>query len=173
MHYNPFAYISERNREKDILKFVDVLIKNTNGGNPQQGGDFWEKAERLLYTAYIAMIFTFSPPEERNFETLIDMINLSECREDDEVFKNVIDLQFDFIECWINDSFPDDMEISEEYQAIRDNFKPTEEQIRLGTFAVKQYRSYKLAAGKTAKSILISCSTRLAPFAIDEVYSRL
>ena len=169
MHYNPFAYISERNCEKDILKFVDVLIKNTNGGNPQQGGDFWEKAERLLYTAYIAMIFTFSPPDERNFETLIDMINLSECREDDEEFKNVIDLQFDFIECWINDSFPDDMEISEEYQAIRDNYKPTEEQIRLGTFAVKQYRSYKLAAGKTAKSILISCSTRLAPFAIDEV----
>lgn len=170
MHYNPFAYISEKNREKDILKFVEVLIKNTSGSGKQQSGeDFWVKAEKLLYTAYIAMIFCFSPPEERNFETLIDMINLSECREDDEEFKNAVDLQFEFVDYWINDSFPEDIELSEDYEYIRQNFKPDEEQRRIGTFALKQYRSYKLAAGKTAKSILISCSTRLAPFAIDEV----
>ena len=169
MHYNPFAYISEKNREKDILKFVEVLIKNTTGSGTQSGEDFWVKAEKLLYTAYIAMIFCFSPPEERNFETLIDMITLSECREDDEEFKNAVDLQFEFVDCWINDSFPDDVELSEDYEYIRQNFQPDEEQRRIGTFALKQYRSYKLAAGKTAKSILISCSTRLAPFAIDEV----
>ncbi len=169
MHYNPFAYISEKNREKDILKFVEVLVKNTSGSKTQSGEDFWVKAEKLLYTAYIAMIFCFSPPEERNFETLIDMINQSECREDDEEFKNVIDLQFEFVDYWINDSFPDDVELSEDYEYIRQNFQPDDEQRRIGTFAIKQYRAYKLAAGKTAKSILISCSTRLAPFAIDEV----
>lgn len=170
MHYNPFAYISEKNREKDILKFVDVLIKNTNGTQTQNhGGDFWEKAERLLYMAYIAMIFTLSPPEERNIETLIDMINLSETREDDENFKNAIDMQFEFLEHWINDDFPENEKLSEEYESIRQNFRPDPEQVRIGTFAVKQFKAYKLAAGKTAKSILISCSTRLAPFAIDEV----
>lgn len=169
MHYNPFAYISEKNREKDILKFVEVLVKNTSGSKTQSGEDFWVKAEKLLYTAYIAMIFCFSPPEERNFETLIDMINLSECREDDEEFKNVVDLQFEFVDYWINDSFPDDVELSDDYEYIRQNFQPDEAQRRIGTFAIKQYRAYKLAAGKTAKSILISCSTRLAPFAIDEV----
>lgn len=170
MHYNPFAYISEKNREKDILKFVEVLIKNTSGDGKQQNGeDFWVKAEKLLYTAYIAMIFTMSPENERNFETLIDMINYSECREEDETFKNVIDKEFDFVDAWINNSFTDDMELSEDYQYIRDNYEPSEEQKRIGAFAVKQYKAYKLAAGKTAKSILISCSTRLAPFAIDEV----
>ena len=170
MHYNPFAYISEKNREKDILKFVEVLIKNTSGDGKQQNGeDFWVKAEKLLYTAYIAMIFTMSPENERNFETLIDMINYSECREEDETFKNVIDKEFEFVDAWINDSFTDDMDLSEDYQYIRDNYEPSEEQKRIGAFAVKQYKAYKLAAGKTAKSILISCSTRLAPFAIDEV----
>lgn len=169
MHYNPFAYISEKNREKDILKFVDVLIKNTTGSGQQSGEDFWVKAEKLLYTAYIAMIFCFSPLEERNFETLIDMINASECREDDENFKNAVDQQFDFVECWINDSFPEEDEFPESLKSIRDHCQPSEEQKRIGAFALKQYRSYKLAAGKTAKSILISCSTRLAPFAIDEV----
>lgn len=88
MHYNPFSYISEKNREKDILKFVEVLIKNTSSSQQPSGDDFWVKAEKLLYTAYIAMIFTLSPIEERNFETLIDMINFSECREDDEEFKS-------------------------------------------------------------------------------------
>ena len=172
MHYNPFAYISEKNREKDIIKFVDVLIKNTNGNKPSGGDDFWEKAERLLYMAYIAMIFTFYPENERNFETLIDMINMSECREDDEKFKNAVDRQFEFVEHWISGDFEGDTELrstfSEAYQKIMD-IAPDEEQRRLGAFAVKQFKSYKLAAGKTAKSILISCSTRLAPFAIDEV----
>jgi len=168
MHYNPFAYISKNNREKDILKFVDVLIKNTQSSQQNGGDDFWVKAEKLLYTAYIAMIFTINPPEEQNFETLIEMINSSECREDDETFQNAIDRLFAFIECWINDDFPNDVEISNEFQEMKANH-PNEEQKRLGAFACKQYHAYKLAAGKTAKSILISCSTRLAPFAIDEV----
>ena len=168
MHYNPFAYISKNNREKDILKFVDVLIKNTQSSQQNGSDDFWVKAEKLLYTAYIAMIFTINPPEEQNFETLIEMINSSECREDDETFQNAIDRLFAFIECWINDDFPNDMEISNEFQEMKAN-QPNEEQKRLGAFACKQYHAYKLAAGKTAKSILISCSTRLAPFAIDEV----
>ena len=168
MHYNPFAYISKKNREKDILKFVEVLIKNTSSSQQPSGDDFWVKAEKLLYTAYIAMIFTVSPPEERNFETLIEMINASECREDDETFKNSIDQQFEFLEHWIEDDFPDDYEMSEAYNDIKSG-KPNEEQKRICAFAIKQYKAYKLAAGKTAKSILISCSTRLAPFAIDEV----
>ena len=168
MHYNPFAYISKKNREKDILKFVDVLIKNTQSSQQNGGDDFWVKAEKLLYTAYIAMIFTINPPEEQNFETLIEMINSSECREDNETFQNAIDRLFAFIECWINDDFPNDVEISNEFQEMKAN-QPNEEQKRLGAFACKQYHAYKLAAGKTAKSILISCSTRLAPFAIDEV----
>lgn len=168
MHYNPFAYISKKNREKDILKFVDVLIRNTQSSQQNGGDDFWVKAEKLLYTAYIAMIFTINPPEEQNFETLIEMINSSECREDDETFQNAIDRLFAFIECWINDDFPNDVEISNEFQEMKAN-QPNEEQKRLGAFACKQYHAYKLAAGKTAKSILISCSTRLAPFAIDEV----
>lgn len=176
MHYNPFAYISEKNREKDILKFVEILIKNTSGNSQQSGEDFWVKAEKLLYTAYIAMIFTLSPERERNFETLIDMINVSECREEDETFKNAVDIQFECVEAWINgDTIPEpvkdeesDIDDSDAYEFMRNN-EPTEEQKRIGAFAVKQYKAYKLAAGKTAKSILISCSTRLAPFAIDEV----
>lgn len=169
MHYNPFAYISEKNREKDILKFVDVLIKNTSGNQPNSGEDFWVKAEKLLYTAYIAMIFAIYPQEERNFESLIEMINNSECREDDEEFKNAVDCMFEAIEWWITDSFPDTL--SDNYSAFeyyRDE-KPSKETVSIASFAIKQYKSYKLAAGKTAKSILISCSTRLAPFAIDEV----
>lgn len=121
MHYNPFAYISKKNREKDILKFVDVLIKNTQSSQQNGGDDFWVKAEKLLYTAYIAMIFTINPPEEQNFETLIEMINSSECREDDETFQNAIDRLFAFIECWINDDFPNDAEISNEFQEMKAN----------------------------------------------------
>lgn len=146
MHYNPFAYISKKNREKDILKFVDVLIKNTQSSQQNGGDDFWVKAEKLLYTAYIAMIFTINPPEEQNFETLIEMINSSECREDDETFQNAIDRLFAFIECWINDDFPNDMEISDEFKEMKAN-QPNEEQKRLGAFACKQYHAYKLAAG--------------------------
>ena len=168
MHYNPFSYISKKNREKDILKFVEVLIKNTSSSQQPSGDDFWVKAEKLLYTAYIAMIFTMSPPEERNFETLIEMINNSECREDDEEFKNSIDQQFEFLEHWLENDFPDDYVLSDTYNEIRQSV-PDEEQRRIGAFALKQFKAYKLAAGKTAKSILISCSTRLAPFAIDEV----
>ena len=169
MHYNPFAYIRENTREQDILKFVDVLIKNTSGSGEQKGEDFWVKAERLLYTAYIAMIFCLSPPEERNFETLIDMINNSECREDDEEFKNAIDWQFEAVEKWLADDIQDtDVEIIDKFDGIQ-NCKPNDAQKRIGKFAVKQYKSYKLAAGKTAKSILISCSARLGCFAIDSI----
>lgn len=169
MHYNPFAYISEKNREKDILKFVEVLIKNTSSSQQPSGDDFWVKAEKLLYTAYIAMIFTLSPVEERNFETLIDMINCSECREDDEDFKNAVDIQFECLDNWLNKvEIPTDDEDYEDYLFMNE-FPPSDEQRRIGAFAVKQFKAYKLAAGKTAKSILISCSTRLAPFAIDEV----
>ncbi len=202
MHYNPFAYISERNREKDILKFVEVLIKNTSSSQQPGGDDFWVKAEKLLYTSYIALIFTLYDEDERNFETLIEMINGSECREEDESFKNAMDIQFGMLETWLDGQFPSEEEIdeaiekekeksegsddnSEEAEESESKFKfeakaydeyrkmchmtPQSEQQRLGAFALKQYKAYKLAAGKTAKSILISCSTRLAPFAIDEV----
>lgn len=167
MHYNPFAYISKKNREKDILKFVEVLIKNTSSQQPS-GDDFWVKAEKLLYTAYIALIFAMYPEDEWNFETLIDMINNSECREDDEEFKNSIDLEFEIVECWLNHTKHDDPDVMADYGDVFED-EPDAEQRRMGAFALKQYKAYKLAAGKTAKSILISCSTRLAPFAIDEV----
>ena len=167
MHYNPFAYISKKNREKDILKFVEVLIKNTSSQQPP-GDDFWVKAEKLLYTAYIALIFAMYPEDEWNFETLIDMINNSECREDDEEFKNSIDLEFEIVECWLNHTKHDDPDVMADYGDVFEA-EPDAEQRRMGAFALKQYKAYKLAAGKTAKSILISCSTRLAPFAIDEV----
>lgn len=168
MHYNPFAYISKKNREKDILKFVEVLIKNTTSSQQPSGDDFWVKAEKLLYTAYIALIFAMYPEDQWNFETLIDMINNSECREDDEEFKNCIDLEFEIVECWLNGTKHEDPEVMADYGDIFET-KPDAEQRRLGAFALKQFKAYKLAAGKTAKSILISCSTRLAPFAIDEV----
>ena len=168
MHYNPFAYISKKNREKDILKFVEVLIKNTSSSQQPSGDDFWVKAEKLLYTAYIALIFAMYPEDQWNFETLIDMINNSECREDDEEFKNCIDLEFEIVECWLNGTKHDDPDVMEDYADLFET-KPDAEQRRMGAFALKQFKAYKLAAGKTAKSILISCSTRLAPFAIDEV----
>lgn len=136
MHYNPFAYIHS---EVDILKFVEVLIKNTSGQGEKAAEDFWVKSERLLYTAYIAMM-QYYPKEERNFETLIGMIADSTTSENDENYKNGIDLMFEALE--------------------KEN---------PGCFAVNQYKQYKLAAGKTAKSILISCGARLAPFAIREV----
>ena len=137
MHYNPFAYIHS---EKDILKLVNTLIVNTKGEGQQATEDFWVKAEKLLYQAYIGYIYYECVKEEQNFITLIDMINASETREDDENFKNAIDLIFDELEA----DEPDH-------------------------FAVKQYKKYKLAAGKTAKSILISCGARLAPFDIKEL----
>ena len=168
MHYNPFAYISKKNREKDILKFVEVLIKNTSSSQQPSGDDFWVKAEKLLYTAYIALIFAMYPEDQWNFETLIDMINNSECREDDEEFKNCIDLEFEIVECWLNHTKHDDPDVMADYGDVFEA-EPDAEQRRLGAFALKQFKAYKLAAGKTAKSILISCSTRLAPFAIDEV----
>ena len=168
MHYNPFAYISKKNREKDILKFVEVLIKNTSSSQQPSGDDFWVKAEKLLYTAYIALIFAMYPEDQWNFETLIDLINNSECREDDEEFKNAIDIEFEIVECWLNGTKHEDPEVMADYGDIFET-KPDAEQRRLGAFALKQFKAYKLAAGKTAKSILISCSTRLAPFAIDEV----
>ena len=136
MHYNPFAYI---HNEKDILKLVTVLIANTKGEG-KSGDDFWVKAETLLYTALIGYIYYEAPTNEQNFSTLVEMINAMEVREDDETFKNAVDLLFDALE-----------------QKDPDHF------------ALRQYKKYKLAAGKTAKSILISCGARLAPFDIKEV----
>lgn len=170
MHYNPFAYIRPETREQDILKTVEVLISNTTG--KQTGGDeFWVKAEKLLYTSYIALIITMCPPEEWNFETLIEFINASECREEDESFKNAIDWAFYYLERWIENDLKDEENFAKEnsnYSQLKDvEIEPW--RAELGRFAVRQYKAYKLAAGKTAKSILISCSTRLAPFSIDKV----
>lgn len=137
MKYNPFAYLRS---EKDILKLVQTIIANTKGEGEKAGEDFWVKAEKLYYTALIGYIFYEAPKEEKNFATLLDMIDASEVREDDENYKNPIDHLFDALE----------------------RKDPTH-------FAVKQYRKYKLAAGKTAKSILISCGARLAPFDIKEL----
>lgn len=137
MHYNPFAYLQS---EKDILKLVNTIIVNTKGEGQQSGEDFWVKAEKLYYTALIGYIWYECVEEEQNFITLLDMINESEAREDNEEFKNPVDLMFDELE-----------EREPEH------------------FAVKQYKKYKLAAGKTAKSILISCGARLAPFDIKEL----
>ena len=123
-----------------------MLIKNTSGNSPQSGEDFWVKAEKLLYTAYIAMIFTLSPESERNFETLIDMINLSECREEDETFKNAVDVQFECVEAWLNgDTLPAQGETNA-YDFMQE-YEPTAEQKRIGAFAIKQFKAYKLAAG--------------------------
>ncbi len=137
MHYNPFAYIRS---EKDILKLVSAIIANTKGDGDKAGEDFWVKAEKLYYTALIGYIYYKAPLEEQNFTTLLELINASEAREDDEDFKNPVDLLFDALE--------------------RED---------PGHFAVRQYKKYKLAAGKTAKSILISCGARLAPFDIKEL----
>ena len=136
MHYNPFAYLHS---EKDILKLVTTLIANTKGEG-KAGDDFWVKAETLLYCALIGYIHYEAPVEEQNFATLIEFINAMEVREDDEEFKNPVDLMFDALEAE----------------------KPNH-------FAVRQYKKYKLAAGKTAKSILISCGARLAVFDIAEL----
>ena len=136
MHYNPFSYIHS---EKDILKLVTTLIANTKGEG-KAGDDFWVKAETLLYCALIGYIHYEAPVEEQNFSTLIEMINSMEVREDDEEFKNAVDLMFD--------------ELKER--------EPNH-------FAVRQYVKYKLAAGKTAKSILVSCGARLAVFDIAEL----
>lgn len=136
MRYNPFAYIRS---EKDILKLVTTLIANTKGDG-KSGDDFWQKAETLLYTALIGYIYYAAPVEEQNFSTLIEFINAMEVREDDEEYKNPVDLMFDELE----------------------SKNPRH-------FAVRQYKKYKLAAGKTAKSILISCGARLAPFDIQEL----
>lgn len=132
MRYNPFAYIRS---EKDILKLVNTIIANTKGDGEKSGEDFWVKAERLFYCALIGYIWYEAPEEEKNFTTLLEMINASEAREDDEEFQSPVDLMFERLE-----------EKDPEH------------------FAVKQYKKYKLAAGKTAKSILISCGARLAPF---------
>ena len=136
MHYNPLAYI--RN-EADILKFVDALISNTKGEG-KEGDPFWQKAETLLYCALIAYIIFEGPAEDRNMNTLVDMISGMEVKEDDENFQNAVDYMFKGLE----------------------KRKPD-------CFAVKQYKKYKLASGKTAKSILISCGARLAPFDIKEL----
>ena len=140
MHYNPFAYIRS---EKDILKLVNTIIVNTKGDGDKSGEDFWVKAEKLYYTALIGYIWYEAPDHEKNFTTLLEMINASEAREDDETFKNPVDVMFDELEARAPDHF-----------------------------AVKQYRKYKLAAGKTAKSILVSAAVRLATFNIPQ-YARM
>ena len=137
MKYNPFAYLRS---EKDILKLVQTIIANTKGEGEKAGEDFWVKAEKLYYTALIGYIYYEAPEEEKNFKTLLDMIDASEVREDDETYMNPIDRLFEALE----------------------KKDPSH-------FAVKQYKKYKLAAGKTAKSILISCGARLAPFDIQEL----
>jgi type IV secretion system protein VirD4 len=137
MHYNPFGYIHS---EKDILKLVNAIIINTKGEGEKAGEDFWIKAERLYYSALIGYIWYEAPEREQNFTTLLEMIDASEAREDDENFKNPVDELFEELE-----------EKAPEH------------------FAVRQYKKYKLAAGKTAKSILISCGARLAPFDIQEL----
>ena len=137
MHYNPFQYIRS---EKDILKLVNTIIANTKGEGEKSSEDFWTKAERLLYCALIGYIYYEAPEEEQNFSTLLEFINASETREDDEEFKNAVDELFE--------------ELEQE--------KPEH-------FAVRQYKKFKLAAGKTSKSILISCGARLAPFDIAEL----
>lgn len=170
MHYNPFAYIRPETREQDILRTVEVLIANTTG--EQKGGDeFWVKAEKLLYTSYIALILTMCPENEWNFETLIDFVNASECREDDDSFKNAIDWAFYYLEKWIEKDWDKDEQFEEQNENYADLVDIDVEPWRasLGRFAVRQYKAYKLAAGKTAKSILISCATRLAPFSIDSI----
>lgn len=170
MHYNPFAYIRPKTREQDILRTVEVLIANTTG--EQKGGDeFWVKAEKLLYTSYIALILTMCPENEWNFETLIDFVNASECREDDESFKNAIDWAFYYLEKWIEKDWEKDEKFAEQNANYSDLIDIEVEPWRasLGRFAVRQYKAYKLAAGKTAKSILISCASRLAPFSIDRI----
>ena len=136
LHYNPFVYLHS---EKDILKFVTALISNTKGDG-KTGDEFWEKCEKLLYTALIAFILEEASQEEQNFATLMDLLNMMEVHEDDDGYQNQVDLAFEALE--------------------RD--KPN-------SFAVRQYKLYKLAAGKTAKSILISCGARLAPFDIQEL----
>ena len=137
MHYNPFKYVKT---EKDILKLVTTIIANTKGEGDKSGEDFWVKAEKLLYNALISYIVFELPLKDRNFGTLIDMIDNSKTSEDDENFKNIIDKMFEQLE-----------------------------EIKGEIFSVRQYKKYKLAAGKTAKSILISCGARLAPFDIQEL----
>ena len=137
MKYNPFAYIHS---EKDILKLVNTIMVNTKGEGAQATEDFWTKAERLLFTAYIGYIWYEAIEEEKNFVSLLDMIDASETKEDDENYQNAVDLMFEELE----------------------KKKPDH-------FAVRQYKKYKLAAGKTAKSILISCGARLAAFDIKEL----
>ena len=136
MHYNPLAYIKT---ESDVLKFVTALIANTKGDG-KEGDEFWTKAETLLYCALVSYIVFEGPEEERNMNTLVEMINSMEVREDDETFKNAVDYMFDGLE----------------------RRSPQH-------FAVRQYKKYKLASGKTAKSILISCGARLAPFDIPQL----
>lgn len=137
MHYNPFAYIKS---EKDIMTFVNALMENTKGEGEKSGEDFWIKAEKLYYYALIGYIYYKAPKSEQNFSTLLELINASEVREDDESFKNAVDLLFESLE-----------------REDPDNF------------AVRQYKKYKLAAGKTAKSILVSCGARLGSFDTKEM----
>lgn len=137
LHYNPLSYI---HKEKDILKVVNVLMENTNGEGAQSGEKFWKDCEKLLYTAFIAYLWSEAPPEDLNIPTMIEMLEMCEVKEDDEEYQSPIDILFEDLE----------------------KEKPN-------CLAVKQYKKFKQAAGKTLKSILISCAARLAPFDIDEL----
>lgn len=200
MHYNPFAYI---HGEQDILILVDVIIASTKGDNEKGGEDFWVKAERLLYTALIAFIYYEMPENEHTMDTLVQLINASETREDDETFQNAVDLMFEALEKGEPEYETDENgnyvmenlvnengEIQYEMEKGKPKLNENNEKIPIQVpkvktdengnvvyekgkepqpdhFAVRQYKRYKLAAGKTAKSILISCGARLAPFDIE------
>lgn len=208
MHYNPFEYI---HNEEDILKLVNTIISNTKGDGEKGGEDFWVKAERLLYTAYIGLIYYEFPKEEQNFSTLIDLINSSETREDDETFENSVDRIFNEIEEGVKEIESYEIEKDDNGEEIYEKDEdgndvpvyklekdkngniiyetdengnkvpkkiPIYKKDKDGNwvyeippdpnhFALRMYKKYKLAAGKTAKSILISCGARLAPFDIE------
>ena len=161
MHYNPFQYVRS---EKDILKFVTALIANTKGEDSKNGEDFWVKSETLLYCALIGFIHYEAPDDEKNMDTLVRMINSMEVHEENESFKNAVDIMFERLE---KGGYPllDD----ENKPVLDENGNPVMAPPQPGHFAVRQYKKYKLAAGKTAKSILISCGARLAPFDIAEL----
>jgi type IV secretion system protein VirD4 len=162
MKYNPFAYIHS---EKDILKFVTAFIANTKGDDTKNGEDFWVKAETLLYCALVGLIhYESKTPEERNMNTLVELINSMEVREEDESFQNAVDILFERLEKG-RQQLDDDGNPLLDADGNTVWKKPPQPQ----HFAVRQYLKYKLAAGKTAKSILISCGARLAPFDIAEL----
>lgn len=173
MHYNPFAYFRREKLTDDIASFIDVLIKNTGEKSPG-GDDFWINAEKLLYTAFIAYIFTMYPPDDRNIKAVLDLVVMSQTDGD----KSVVDIMFEILEMWVD---------GKEFKNIKVTFppaekledvlksKPTEYEKETGKYAVENYKLFKLGAKKTVQSILISCAVRLKPFgtkSVAEITSR-